>query len=136
MREAPALRQLTGVSLKTKNVFEQELDRFGIRAADVFKSTGIREADNLIKKNMGTMSQELVVPFIQSSDYKELDKEEQDYILREIAKDLRINARQELDETRPDLALRLKAGKIPAVEKRLYKSQGLDINKEIEAALK
>jgi hypothetical protein len=136
MREAPALRQLTGVSLKTKNVFEQELDKFGVKAADVFKSTGIREADNIIKKSMGTMSQELVVPFIQSSDYKELDKEEQDYILREIAKDLRINARQELDETRPDLALRLKAGKIPAVEKRLYKSQGLDINKEIEAALK
>jgi len=136
MREAPAKRQLAGVSLKTKNVFQQELDRFGVKASDIFKSTGIREADNIIKKSMGTMSQELVVPFIQSSDYKELDKEEQDYILREIAKDLRINARQELDETRPDLALRLKAGKIPAVEKRLYKSQGLDINKEIEAALK
>lgn len=136
MRESPALRQLSGVSLKRKNVFQQELDRFGIKAADVFKSTGIREADNVIKKSMGTMSQELVVPFIQSSDYKELDKEEQDYVLREIAKDLRINARQEAEEERPDLFLRIKAGKIPAVEKRLYKSQGFDINKEIEAALK
>jgi hypothetical protein len=135
MREAPAFRQLTGVSLKTKNVFEQELDRMGYKPSEVFKSTGVREADNIIKQKMGTLSEELIVPFIKSQEYKDLTPEEKDFVTGEILKDLRTEGRKQAEEQDPESFIRIEAGRIPPREKRLYKSEGLDIDKEIEAAM-
>lgn len=49
----PMWRQLTGVSLRTKNDLEKAVDRLQIDPANIYSRTGLPEADNLIAKAQG-----------------------------------------------------------------------------------
>jgi hypothetical protein len=136
MRERPAFRQSTGITIKTKNPFEQELDKFGYNPAQIFKSTGLREADNLIKKNMGEIVQTVFVPMVRSEEYQALTDEQKDFLINDVLREARSESLSMLAEQNPKLHSLIKAGKISKKEERLQKSQGINIKKEIEEAFK
>ena len=71
-RDAPVTRQAFGIlKQKRANFFEDEMDRLKLSRRKVFAATGVPEADNLLKENLGEYIEEFVVPSIQNSpDYE------------------------------------------------------------------
>ena len=71
-RDTPVTRQAFGIlKQKRANFFEDELDRLKMSRRKVFAPTGVPEADNLLKENLGEYIEEFVVPTIQNDpDYE------------------------------------------------------------------
>lgn len=104
-RESPILRQLTGVSLRTKNALEREIDRLGLLPQQINPRTGIAELDNEIRGRMGEIVEEQggLGEFILSDDYGNLtDVGKKEELLNEMQFARREATREILDE-RPDL---------------------------------
>ena len=99
-REAPALRQATGLTVVSeKNAAEKELDRLQFQRNEILPSTGNPEADNLIAKHMGPLTEVRLVPFVESERYRRMtDAEKMDALakrLRPIRMIARARARAE-----------------------------------------
>ena len=133
-RELAALRQMTGAMIKTKNTFEKEIDRLGFSYQEIFHSTGDPEADNSVKKYMGIMAERMVIPFIESQDYKVLTEGQKALVLANLLNEIRSTAKQAAEEENPNLFTRLKLERIPKRERMVMEESGFDI-KELEKQL-
>lgn len=71
-REQPGLRQVSGLTVKTKNIVQQEVDRLGLGTKGALPKTGNPKIDLEIKKNMSQFS-ELYALTIMSKGYKNLE---------------------------------------------------------------
>ena len=126
-REKPALRQATGVILRTKNVFEKEIDRLGFSYQEIFHSTGDPEADNTIKKYMGIMAENIAIPFIKSEEYKALTDGQKALVLANLLHEMRITGKEAAEEENPNLFARIKLERTPKREQILLQEQGINI---------
>jgi hypothetical protein len=133
-RELPALRQTTGAMIKTKNLFEKEIDRLGFSYQEIFHSTGDPEADNSIKKYMGIMATRMAIPIIESKEYQDLTEGQKALVLANLLNEIRSTAKQAANEENPNLFARIKLEKIPKRERIVMEEQGIDI-KELEKQL-
>ncbi len=88
-REYPLLRQLTGVSIKTKNSIETELDRHGFEFRNILPSQGHPDADQALARVMGSVVERGLGRLVQTDAYKQLDRQTQALILDENLKAIR-----------------------------------------------
>jgi hypothetical protein len=84
VREAPALRQITGVTqISPKNAAEKEMDRLQIKEFQIFKRTGNPEADRLIASVTSKVTDDLISNLVQSENYKSLTNDKKRLYLKE-----------------------------------------------------
>lgn len=101
---APALRQLTGISIgEAKNPVEKELDRLGFDRREILPSVGDARADNLIAQKMGSIMEEIGVPIIEGRSFREMPDAEKGYFLSRMIGKLRTAAKKEAQADDPEL---------------------------------
>ena len=84
VREAPALRQITGVTqISPKNAAEKEMDRLQIKEFQIFKRTGNPEADRLIASVTSKVTDDLISNLVQSENYKSLTNDKKRLYIKE-----------------------------------------------------
>jgi len=81
-RESPILRQLTGLSIKTKTPLEKEIDKVGVQRTS--PQTGDATLDRLIIEQSGGKVGKFGNEFLKSDQYKNADTETKKFMLREI----------------------------------------------------
>ena len=142
-RESTVLRQLTGISVKTKNLLETEVDRLGLKAQQIYPSTGNAKIDRLITAKMGKAMEKIVLPkVVNSQKYPQMDDVDKKDVMTKIFSEVRTEARKKvLEEEAEALAKEIFAevkdedreGKITIL--RRYKSNGL-LTEPVETELK
>lgn len=127
VRELPAIRQVTGLSFITQNEFEKELNRLGFTPQEILPSTGNPEANNLIRKYMGILSEAYMIPRVSSKGYKKLDDGLKAYYISSELVKVRESARKYAQKENPELFARIKLEKIPRRERGVLSELGIDI---------
>ena len=82
--EHPVLRQLIGLSPKTKTDLEREVNNLGVDYQSVYPRTGVPKADRLIVREMGPIIRKAIMPYIKRDDYKRLPPESKRLILKKL----------------------------------------------------
>lgn len=100
-REASLLRQLTGITLKTKSFIEKELDRIGKNIGDLIPKTGNLEANRIISKQTGVILDKFNNKFELSETYQVMSDDEKLELLKELISEAKKEAK---GETASDLA--------------------------------
>lgn len=119
-REAPLLRQATGVSLiQPKNPAEQELDRLQFSLQEIQPSTGNARADRLVAKHMGPMVERFLVPVVRGTQYQRATDNVRAIIIRQVLINVRAAARQLATKEDPNLFARLQYERRPTRERRV-----------------
>ena len=88
-REYPALRQMTGLTVRTKNFLERELDRVGLKFFELAPRTGNVTINNLITRRIGFAADRLGRLLERSPVYPRLSDEDQREVLSEAYRQLR-----------------------------------------------
>jgi hypothetical protein len=113
-REAPLLRQLTGLSLRSeKNPLERELDRLGFEYREILPSTGEPRADRLIAKHMGELVEGTLVRVVQTQSFQRLTDAQKGEVLRQALGRVRQAARRRAEADEPSLFRQLKLESLP-----------------------
>jgi hypothetical protein len=125
--EHPLLRQLTGLSVKTKTLMEKEVDRLGIETSTYYPKTGIPEADRELSKYMGPAIEQIAPKLLTQSRYGALDDNMKEMVLDQIFKEAKEMARKRLMKDNPTLGKRVKFEKINPHIKELMKFKGIQV---------
>jgi len=80
-REAPLLRQLTGLTKKTKTLLEREMDRLPVRR--IWPKTGDARLDRLIVQGMGPIVERYLGKIIRSKKYQVASDEDKKDMLKD-----------------------------------------------------
>jgi hypothetical protein len=125
-REAPALRQMTGLATKTKTSFEKELDRLGFSYQEIVHSTGNAEADNILKKYQGLFSTKFAQPLVQSEGYQKLSDAHKAFLMTKLLSGLRGAAKEAASSENPNLFAEVMINRIPKKERAAFEASGVD----------
>jgi hypothetical protein len=87
IREDPALRQLTGMTLKTKTALEQEIDRLGIEYSSLYPRTGESELDRMITRKVGAVMDVIGNEMVESEEFQKMPDFQKTKTLKEIYSD-------------------------------------------------
>jgi hypothetical protein len=127
--EQPLLRQLTGLTVRTKTVMDQELDKIGMDWIRVWPRTGNPEADRYQSAQMVPMVNRLTPVLLGSPLYKRLSNPAKQEVMGLFWRSMRGYARQQMMAMRPDLAARLKVDDITDTQAALIKDvTGIDVD--------
>ena len=102
--ETPVLRQATGIAYRTKTPLEQEVDRLQVDMSSVQPRTGMPEADRLIATAMQPLSRQIEANVLNNPLYQKASVPMQRIIMRDLFKEARKMAKQEVYSTNPTLA--------------------------------
>lgn len=100
-REQPGLRQLTGLTVRTKTPLERELDRLGLASFQLEPRLGEQSIERSIVTRMGPVAEHQIGAIVRSARYQQLDDERRTELLRRAFSDLRRGAKAHLIETEP-----------------------------------
>jgi hypothetical protein len=125
-------RQLTGISIKNKNIIQQEVDAIGLDYNSYTPKTGIPEADRFMKRRMGPMVEAVIPKIITGkpikigkeiiqSQYPDMSLYQKREILTRVFQKIKSQARREMDYIRPDLGLKQKINRLSENEGKLIK---------------
>lgn len=79
----PFIRQLTGVTrIAPKNVIEKELDRLKFKPTEIYRGSGNKKFDNIVKRNMGPMVETFGSYTVQLPSYQALTNEQKALVLK------------------------------------------------------
>jgi len=92
-RENPAIRQVSGISSRTKSFLEKELDRSGLSYFDLIPKVGNSRIEYLFADQIGGLAEEIGNELELSPEYNALYAAERKEFLSEIYKDLRAEAK-------------------------------------------
>ncbi len=113
-REAPLLRQLTGISLtQPKNAAEKELARLGYSPVDVFHGLGNVADNRTLKSLMGPLVEQGLSAVVESPGYKSLSTAVKKTVVDEVLKVIREASLDAAEAANPDLAQRLALKRVP-----------------------
>jgi len=84
IREDPALRQLTGVTLKTKTDLEHEVDRLGLEYSTLYPRTGEDQLDRMITRRVGKVMDAVGNQIVNSPEYQKLDDNAKKEFMKEL----------------------------------------------------
>lgn len=94
-REKPILRQLTGITVKSKTELEKEIDRLGIEG--IFPRTGDAKLDRLIIEKAGPIVGSVVVDRVLHSDaYSRADDDTKKFMLEKSIGEVRNQSRKSI----------------------------------------
>lgn len=102
--QTPILRQTTGIAYRTKTPLEAEVDRLQVDMSSVQPRTGIPEADRLIATAMQPLSRQMEEKVLQNPLYAKASAPMQRIIMRDLFKEARKMAKQEVYAANPTLA--------------------------------
>lgn len=123
--ESPILRQFTGLSYRTKNNLQKEVDRVQLGYQKIYPGTGDAEGDRTVNEIMGNILN-VMYPILETkTDYMQLDELTRRIILGELFADVKKEARTILMKSNPQLALKIKIDDIPEDLKKLLRSRGV-----------
>jgi len=100
-REQPGLRQVTGLTIRTKRPLERELDRLGLAPYQLEPRLGERSIERAIITRMGPVAERQIGAIVRSPTYQQLDDDQRTEVLRRAFSDLRRGAKAHLIETAP-----------------------------------
>lgn len=100
-RENPGVRQLTGLSGRTKNPLEHEIDRLGIGSWQLEPRIGERSIERGIIDLMGPAAEKEMNALINSARYKQMDDDEKKDMLLEAYSRLRRSAKASFIRSNP-----------------------------------
>ena len=106
--EFPGVRQWTGLSIRSKNLVEQEIDRLGLEFRAVMPSSGIAAWDRAVAEKMGPEVENKMPLLVASESYDRSSKEIKRYIFRGTLGYLRREATQAAASEHPDLFVQAK----------------------------
>uniref|UniRef100_A0A6H1Z974 Uncharacterized protein n=1 Tax=viral metagenome TaxID=1070528 RepID=A0A6H1Z974_9ZZZZ len=106
--EHPIARQLTGLSRKTQNMLEKEVDRLAIDTTRIYPRTGVPEADRELSKIMGPIAERTMPKILTNPEYKKLSDPMKRLVWSEYMTQLRTAARGVLQQQNPELFLQIK----------------------------
>jgi hypothetical protein len=124
LREAPLLRQLTGVNLRSKNPLERELDRLGFTRPEILPSTGDPEADRLIAQKMGPIAERLLGRVVEAPGFQRLPDSVKAEALRQGLARVRQAARQQAEAENPRLFQQLRLQRLPRRQRAVLEELG------------
>ena len=82
-RKTPLTRQTYGILLQEgKNKLEKELARLKVSKNLINQNTGVPEADTLINKLIGEWSSEVLIPMLETEEYKKKNNAEKIYAMQ------------------------------------------------------
>jgi hypothetical protein len=129
-RDYPLLKQLTGLLINDpRNPLELELARLQFTPREIFQGTRSAEADALVKHHMGQLSEDYLIPVVQSPEYQGMADGEKGYYLKEILSTVRQTARGMALVERPELFVDLRK---KSLRQRLFEQE---LEEESEAQL-
>jgi len=105
--ETPVLRQLTGISLRTKTIIEKESDRLQMDFNQIMPSTGVPAADRIIAKNMAPNVEKFLPVIMNRKEYKDASLPAQKIIFNESLKEIRQMANKQLMLQNPSLGIQI-----------------------------
>jgi hypothetical protein len=115
---SPLFKQLTGLrAIQEKNPAEKELDRLGFESREILSSTGNREADRLMAKNLGPLIETSLVRYIKSEPYQRLSDVQKGALLRRYMIKLRAVAKRRSIGENPALFRQLAKERAPLRER-------------------
>jgi len=129
------VRQLTGLSKRTKTKLESEIDTTGLPWASIVPRTGIAQADRLMAKYMGPVAERIGMEVVNSDRYKKSPVELKRLQLAAVFKTAKQYAQIKLARSHPDLVFKISFERQADDIEELIKKQGLDTEK-IEEQLK
>ena len=133
VRQEPLLRQLTGVTIgQQKNPIERELDTLGITRGQILPSTGHAEADRLIAKHMGPITEIAGNRVVQNPKYRKLSEGGKIEVMRQMFAEIRAVARERAEEENPEIFRKIKIEKLPLGQRMLLKESEIKRIKEQE----
>ena len=94
-REQSLLRQLTGITLKTKSFIEKELDRMGKDVGDLIPKTGNLEANRIISKQTGVILDQFNEKLNLSEKYQTMGDEEKLEFIKNLVSEAKKEAKGE-----------------------------------------
>ena len=94
-REQSLLRQLTGITLKTKSFIEKELDRMGKDVGDLIPKTGNLEANRVISKQTGVILDQFNDKLNLSEKYKTMGDDEKLEFIKNLVSEAKKEAKGE-----------------------------------------
>jgi hypothetical protein len=125
-REAPLLRQLTGVTVQpAKNPLERELDRLGFTRKEILPSTGDPEADQLVAKHMGPIAEQLLGRLVQAPGFQGHPDAVKGAVLRRGLGAARQRAFAAARQEAPRLFQRLRLERLPRRERAVLEELGV-----------
>ena len=95
-REQSLLRQLTGLTFKTKSFIEKELDRMGKDVGDLIPKTGNLGANRIISKQTGVILDKYNEKIQMSEKYQALGDDEKLEFLKNLASEAKSEAKGEI----------------------------------------
>ena len=122
VREMPWLRQLAGMTVKSKkNPAEETFDRLQFTRSDILPTTGIDEWDRAVAKEMGPLVEKATSDYVQQPGFLRLDLDLQEGYLRKHLKDVAAAARRVAQAKHPELWQQVRLKGLPAWKKRTLK---------------
>ena len=94
-REQSLLRQLTGITLKTKSFIEKELDRMGKDVGDLIPKTGNLEANRIISKQTGVILDQFNEKLNLSEKYQAMGNDEKLEFIKNLVSEAKKEAKGE-----------------------------------------
>jgi len=91
-REEPVKRQITGLTVKIKTPFEQEIDRLGIE--NLWPRTGNAKLDRMVLEKIGKENEKAGNILVNNPVYQSMDDESRQYVIKELISTKENKARQ------------------------------------------
>jgi len=131
--ENVGLSALLGLSSRTTNAVEAELNRLGISQLDVAPKTGIPKADREMYRRVGKVVSAVGPRVIGTRTYQALPDEEKALAFRELFEEARGAARRHLEATRPKLSAATQLRRqVTKAERRALEAKGVDVGALVE----
>jgi hypothetical protein len=129
MTVAPVMKQLTGLSMSVpKGPAKEELDRLGFKYNEILPSSGIKEFDNLVAKEMQLDVRSYLDRVVATPGWKRLSDAQKGEMLAEEVAEIRRDARESVLDDRPDLEEKLEKMRTPK------RKMAVELEEEKEAA--
>lgn len=123
--ESPLLRQFTGLSTKTKNDLEKEVDAVRLPYQKIYPSTGDAEGDRKVSELMAEPLERAFPVLKNNTNYNQMDELTKRIILGEVFREAKNYARKKLAATDPELAMKIRIDKLPDDYERLLRKRGV-----------
>lgn len=123
--ETPVLRQLTGLSARTKTLIESEVQQIDLDSSSIYPRTGEPEGDRKVSGFMAPIIEKTAPFLVNRTGYAKLDNPTKRLIMKQYFKEVKEAARMELLKQEPQLALKIKVEQLSDDERALLKKAGV-----------
>jgi len=123
--ETPLLRQFTGLSYRTKNELEIEVEKLDIPFTRIYPRTGDAEGDRKVSQIMALYLDKAFPLLKEKTDYDQMDQITQRIVLSKLFSDVKQSARNSLIKVDPELAMKIKIDAIPKDIQKLLEARGV-----------